>query len=125
MMWNSVRVRLTLWNAVLLVLLLGGLGLVLCYRVQADLRRSVDHDLAQDAERVAGVGYRELAARLTAAHPSPSTPEQLASVAIAYVQFANRTPVGNIVNIGAGFAEAKIGINYRFGQVYQPLSAKY
>jgi AcrR family transcriptional regulator len=37
---------------------------------------------------VAAVGYRELAERLAAAHPSPSTPEQLASVAIAYVQFA-------------------------------------
>src|SRR5258708_21158736 len=30
---------------------------------------------------VAAVGYRELAERLAAAHPSPSTPEQLASVA--------------------------------------------
>src|ERR1700730_12331066 len=37
---------------------------------------------------VAAVGYRELAERLVAAHPAPSTPEQLASVAIAYVQFA-------------------------------------
>jgi AcrR family transcriptional regulator len=37
---------------------------------------------------VAAVGYRELAERLTAAHPSPATPEQLTSVAIAYVQFA-------------------------------------
>jgi AcrR family transcriptional regulator len=41
---------------------------------------------------VAAVGYRELAERLTAAHPSPSTPEQLASVAIAYVQFALERP---------------------------------
>jgi AcrR family transcriptional regulator len=41
---------------------------------------------------VAGVGYRELAERLAAAHPSPSTPEQLASVAIAYVQFALERP---------------------------------
>src|ERR1700730_19008113 len=37
---------------------------------------------------VAAVGYRELAERLVAAHPAPSTPDQLASVAIAYVQFA-------------------------------------
>src|SRR3977135_943878 len=37
---------------------------------------------------VAAVGYRELAEKLAAAHPSPSTPEELASVAIAYVQFA-------------------------------------
>src|SRR5260370_25563400 len=41
---------------------------------------------------VAAVGYRELAERLAAAHPSPSTPEQLASVAIAYVQFALDRP---------------------------------
>src|SRR6202030_1880389 len=41
---------------------------------------------------VASVGYRELAERLGAAHPSPSTPEQLASVAIAYVQFALERP---------------------------------
>ena len=32
------------------------------------------------------------AGRLAAAHPSPSTPEQLASVAIAYVQFALERP---------------------------------
>jgi AcrR family transcriptional regulator len=41
---------------------------------------------------VAAVGYRELATRLAVAHPSPSTPEQLASVAIAYVQFALERP---------------------------------
>src|ERR1700719_2384769 len=41
---------------------------------------------------VAAVGYRELAARLVAAHPSPSTPDQLARVATAYVQFALERP---------------------------------
>jgi AcrR family transcriptional regulator len=41
---------------------------------------------------VAAVGYRELAERLAAAHPSPSTPEQLAAVAIAYVSFALERP---------------------------------
>src|ERR1700730_8545607 len=41
---------------------------------------------------VAALGYRELAERLVAAHSSPSTPEQLASVAIAYVQFALERP---------------------------------
>ncbi len=41
---------------------------------------------------VAAVGYRELAARLAAAHPAPSTPEQLATVAVAYVQFAIERP---------------------------------
>src|SRR6476661_7335211 len=41
---------------------------------------------------VAAVGYRELAQRLAAAHPSPSTPEELAGVAVAYVQFALERP---------------------------------
>jgi AcrR family transcriptional regulator len=41
---------------------------------------------------VAAVGYRELAERLVAAHPAPATPEQLASVAVAYVQFALEQP---------------------------------
>jgi AcrR family transcriptional regulator len=41
---------------------------------------------------VAALGYRELAERLVAAHSSPSTPQQLASVAVAYVQFALERP---------------------------------
>src|ERR1700726_24382 len=41
---------------------------------------------------VAAVGYRELAERLAAAHPAPSTPEQLVSVGVAYVQFALDQP---------------------------------
>jgi AcrR family transcriptional regulator len=41
---------------------------------------------------VAAVGYRQLADQLAAAHPSPSTPDELAAVAIAYVQFALQRP---------------------------------
>src|ERR1700682_173432 len=41
---------------------------------------------------IAAVGYRELAERLAAAHPSPSTTEELARVAVAYVQFALERP---------------------------------
>jgi AcrR family transcriptional regulator len=41
---------------------------------------------------VAAVGYGELAERLASAHPSPSTPEELASVAVAYVLFAVQRP---------------------------------
>ncbi|MET7640664.1 TetR/AcrR family transcriptional regulator [Streptomyces sp. NPDC005438] len=37
---------------------------------------------------VAAEGYRELAGHLAAAHPSPSTPGELAAVAVAYVRFA-------------------------------------
>jgi AcrR family transcriptional regulator len=41
---------------------------------------------------VAAVGYRDLAERLAAAHPAPSTPAQLADVAVAYVRFATERP---------------------------------
>jgi AcrR family transcriptional regulator len=41
---------------------------------------------------VAAVGYRELAERLAAAHPAPSTPDQLVDVAVAYVRFALDRP---------------------------------
>jgi AcrR family transcriptional regulator len=41
---------------------------------------------------VAAVGYRELAERLAAVHPAPSTPEELAAVAVAYVRFALERP---------------------------------
>jgi len=41
---------------------------------------------------VAGVGYRELAEHLAEAHPAPSTADDLAAVAVAYVQFALQRP---------------------------------
>lgn len=41
---------------------------------------------------VAAVGYRELAQFLAAASPAPSTPEDLAAVAVAYVRFAVQRP---------------------------------
>lgn len=41
---------------------------------------------------VAATGYQELAQRLAAAHPAPSTPDQLISVAVGYVQFALDRP---------------------------------
>jgi AcrR family transcriptional regulator len=41
---------------------------------------------------VAAVGYRDLVERLAAAHPAPSTAEQLADVAVAYVRFAIERP---------------------------------
>jgi AcrR family transcriptional regulator len=41
---------------------------------------------------VAAVGYRELAGYLAAAHPAPSSPDELADVAVAYVQFALDRP---------------------------------
>ncbi|MEU3278612.1 TetR/AcrR family transcriptional regulator [Streptomyces antibioticus] len=37
---------------------------------------------------VAAQGYRELAEDLAAAHPTPSSPDDLAAVAVAYVRFA-------------------------------------
>jgi AcrR family transcriptional regulator len=56
----------------------------------APYRHYADRDALVSA--VAAVGYRELAEQLAAAHPSPSTPAQLASVAVAYVQFALERP---------------------------------
>ncbi|MFF5635941.1 TetR/AcrR family transcriptional regulator [Streptomyces sp. NPDC012825] len=41
---------------------------------------------------VAAEGYRELAEHLAAAHPAPSTPDDLAAVAVVYVRFALEHP---------------------------------
>ncbi|MFB6903722.1 TetR/AcrR family transcriptional regulator [Streptomyces bacillaris] len=41
---------------------------------------------------VAAEGYRELAGYLAQAHPAPSTPDELAAVAVAYVRFALEHP---------------------------------
>jgi AcrR family transcriptional regulator len=56
----------------------------------APYRHYADRDALVSA--VAAEGYRELAGYLSAAHPSPSTPEDLAAVAVAYVQFALEHP---------------------------------
>jgi AcrR family transcriptional regulator len=56
----------------------------------APYRHYADRDALVSA--VAAVGYRELAEYLAAAHPSPSTPDELAAVAVAYVQFALQRP---------------------------------
>jgi AcrR family transcriptional regulator len=56
----------------------------------APYRHYADRDALVSA--VAAVGYRELAEYLAAAHPSPSTPDDLAAVAVAYVQFALQRP---------------------------------
>ncbi|MFI1716971.1 TetR/AcrR family transcriptional regulator [Streptomyces litmocidini] len=52
----------------------------------APYRHYADRDALVSA--VAAEGYRELAQHLAAAHPAPSTPDDLASVAVAYVRFA-------------------------------------
>ncbi|WP_097885765.1 TetR/AcrR family transcriptional regulator [Streptomyces sp. st140] len=41
---------------------------------------------------VAVEGYRELATHLAQSHPAPSTPDELAAVAVAYVRFALEHP---------------------------------
>ncbi len=56
----------------------------------APYRHYADRDALLSA--VAAVGYRELAEFLAAAHPAPSTPDNLAAVAVAYVQFALQRP---------------------------------
>lgn len=52
----------------------------------APYRHYADRDALVSA--VAAEGYRELAAHLAEAHPAPSTPDELAAVAVAYVRFA-------------------------------------
>ena len=56
----------------------------------APYRHYADRDALISA--VAAVGYRELAGCLVAAHPAPSTADDLAAVAVAYVQFALQRP---------------------------------
>ncbi|MCQ4084439.1 TetR/AcrR family transcriptional regulator [Streptomyces sp. RB6PN25] len=52
----------------------------------APYRHYADRDALVSA--VAAEGYRELAGYLAAAHHSPSTPDDLAAAAVAYVRFA-------------------------------------
>jgi opacity protein-like surface antigen len=56
------------------------------------------------------------------------TREWSAKAELTYIWFGNRdvtaTPDGTRLNVGTGIAEAKIGLNYRFGQAY-PLVMKY
>src|SRR5882762_2830830 len=56
----------------------------------APYRHYADRDALLSA--VAAVGYQDLAEDLAAAHPAPSTADDLAAVAAAYVQFALRRP---------------------------------
>ncbi|MGP3942338.1 MULTISPECIES: TetR/AcrR family transcriptional regulator [Streptomyces] len=56
----------------------------------APYRHYADRDALVSA--VAAQGYRELAEYLAAAHPSPTTPDGLGAVAVAYVRFALERP---------------------------------
>jgi AcrR family transcriptional regulator len=56
----------------------------------APYRHYADRDALVSA--IAAVGYRELAESLATVHPSPSTPDDLAAVAVSYVQFALERP---------------------------------
>ena len=56
----------------------------------APYRHYADRDALVSA--VATVGYRELATHLSAVHPMPRTPDDLAAIAVAYVQFAVQRP---------------------------------
>jgi heavy metal sensor kinase len=50
---NSVRVRLTLWNGIILALVLAFSGVTLCFHVQDSLSASVDRELEAVATRIA------------------------------------------------------------------------
>ena len=47
--WGTVRLRMTLWNVTVLALILGAMGGVVRYRVQADRFATVDRTLAERA----------------------------------------------------------------------------
>src|SRR5262245_1146007 len=78
---------------------LRGLGILAGVQVAVDddggataapYRHFADRDALLSA--VAAVGYRQLATELAAAHPQPKTPDDLADIEIAYVQFALTRP---------------------------------
>ena len=50
--WGTVRLRMTLWNVAVLALILGALGGVVRYQVQADRFATVDRTLAERAHSV-------------------------------------------------------------------------
>ena len=45
--WGTVRLRMTLWNVAVLALILGALGGVVRYKVQADRFATVDRTLGR------------------------------------------------------------------------------
>src|SRR5436309_14800577 len=49
--WGTVRLRMTLWNVAVLALILGVLGGVVRYKVQADRFATVDRTLAERAHQ--------------------------------------------------------------------------
>ena len=53
MKWNSFRFRLSLWNAAVLVVVLGGFGLAFCYSSQHRLQATLDEDLQIRARQFA------------------------------------------------------------------------
>lgn len=50
--WDTVRLRITLWNVAVLALILGAMGGVVRYRVQADRLAMVDRTLAERAHEM-------------------------------------------------------------------------
>src|SRR5262245_40614388 len=67
--WGTVRLRMTLWNVAVLALILGALGGVVRYTVQADLLATVDRTLAERAH-----AERDHAARDRPIIPIASSP---------------------------------------------------
>jgi glycopeptide antibiotics resistance protein len=51
--WGTVRLRMTLWNVAVLALILGAMGIVVRYTVQADRFAAVDRTLAERANEAA------------------------------------------------------------------------
>src|SRR5713101_4969311 len=72
--WGTVRLRMTLWNVAVLALILGVLGGVVRYKVQADLFATVDRTLA---ERAHEAGRRYMAGPPNAGRNTRARPRLL------------------------------------------------
>ena len=57
--WGTVRLRMTLWNVAVLILILAALGGVVRYKVQADLFATVDRTLAERAHAERPIAERD------------------------------------------------------------------
>src|SRR4051812_17313512 len=75
--WGTVRLRMTLWNVIVLALILGALGGVVRYTVQADLFATVDRTLAERAHAERDHAQRVYPV-IPVASPSDSRPEPAA-----------------------------------------------
>src|SRR5436305_9844359 len=84
--WGTVRLRMTLWNVAVLALIVGAMGGVVRYQVQADRFATVDRTLAERAHE---------AGRLYALGPPRAGPRTRSRVLDPMVAAAEGSLVGS------------------------------